>query len=158
LPNITPPPPPLKKPVPLSEENNNNEEHNDSKEEKFNEEIRAELLDQQKNSSWSKLLEPEELVLHNAMVWKKKGLFSKKRLMILTDKPRLFYVDADKMAFKGEIPWSVDELAVEIKNPKKFTITVPTRVYYLEDISGNACQWGEKITELQRHQVRRNKM
>jgi len=154
---LTPPTELTKEPTP-PEENNNKQENNTSKEERINEEIRAELLEQQKNSSWSRLLEPEELVTHNAMVWKKKGLFSKKRLMILTDKPRLFYVDADKMAFKGEIPWSVDELTVEIKNPKRFTISVPNRVYYLEDISANACEWGQKIADLQRQQVRRNKM
>ena len=33
------------------------------------------------------------------------GLFSKRRQMILTDVPRLYYVDPLDMTLKGEIPW-----------------------------------------------------
>ena len=40
------------------------------------------------------------------MVWKRKGLFSKHRMLILTDKPRLIYVDPATMVLKGEIPWA----------------------------------------------------
>jgi hypothetical protein len=35
-------------------------------------------------------------------------MFSRKRQLILTDRPRLFYVDPDSMSFKGEIPWTYD--------------------------------------------------
>ena len=33
------------------------------------------------------------------------GLFSKRRQLILTDAPRLYYVDPVAMELKGEIPW-----------------------------------------------------
>ena len=36
------------------------------------------------------------------------GLFSKKRQLILTDHPRLLYVDPDTMEYKGEIPWTAE--------------------------------------------------
>ena len=35
------------------------------------------------------------------------GLFAKRRQLILTDAPRLYYVDPAAMELKGEIPWSV---------------------------------------------------
>ena len=34
------------------------------------------------------------------------GLFSKRRQLVLTDKPRLFYLDPESMEVKGEIPWT----------------------------------------------------
>ncbi|RYH28490.1 hypothetical protein EON65_11995 [archaeon] len=34
------------------------------------------------------------------------GLFSKRRQLILTDAPRLIYVDPTSMELKGEIPWT----------------------------------------------------
>jgi 3-phosphoinositide dependent protein kinase-1 len=37
------------------------------------------------------------------------GLFSKKRQLILTDAPRLLYVDPDTMEYKGEIPWTREQ-------------------------------------------------
>ena len=33
------------------------------------------------------------------------GLFSKRRQLILTDAPRLYYIDPVAMELKGEIPW-----------------------------------------------------
>lgn len=35
-------------------------------------------------------------------------MFSKKRQLVLTDRPRLFYIDPDSMDLKGEIPWTME--------------------------------------------------
>ena len=55
-----------------------------------------------------------------------KGLFAKRRQLILTDAPRLYYIDPVAMELKGEIPWS-EALKVEQKNWKTFFVhTVST--------------------------------
>lgn len=52
---------------------------------------------------------------------KRKGLFAKRRQLILTDLPRLIYIDDEKMIQKGEIPWS-DSLRPEFKNKRNFFV------------------------------------
>jgi len=55
------------------------------------------------------------------LVDKRKGLFAKRRQLILTDRPRLIYIDEEKMIQKGEIPWS-DALKPEYKNKRNFFV------------------------------------
>ena len=57
-------------------------------------------------TDWMHHLVREEKQIFTGLVWKRKGLFSKKRRLVLTDAPRLFYVDPDSMEMKGEIPWT----------------------------------------------------
>ena len=38
-----------------------------------------------------------ELILKTGIVWKRKGFFAKKRQLILTDFPRLIYLDDEKV-------------------------------------------------------------
>jgi 3-phosphoinositide dependent protein kinase-1 len=65
-------------------------------------------------------------------------------MLILTDAPRLYYVDPMAMELKGEIPWS-EALQVEQKNWKIFFVHTPNRTYYLEDPTGNSQAWSEAI-------------
>merc|ERR1719265_1493345 len=51
---------------------------------------------QKQKSKWVGFLFPNELIIYSSTVLKKKGLFSKKRQLILTDFPRLIYVDIAK--------------------------------------------------------------
>src|SRR5579883_1580783 len=62
-----------------------------------------------------------ELILRAGPINKRKGFFSKRRLLILTDFPRLIYVDQEKMSQKGEIYWN-PRMVVELKNKKNFFI------------------------------------
>lgn len=68
---------------------------------------------------------PNELIVHMGLVVKRVGLSSKKRQLILTDAPRLIYIDPNSMVQKGEIPWS-DQVRPEVKSDRQFLVhTVP---------------------------------
>ena len=58
---------------------------------------RTKLLEQQeKNNEFHKFVEGN-LILKQGFLDKKKGLWSRKRMFLLTEGPRLFYVDAREM-------------------------------------------------------------
>ncbi|KAI9179624.1 serine/threonine protein kinase [Blastocladiella emersonii ATCC 22665] len=106
---------------------------------------RAAALEEQKRTSpWQMFLRGSELIVRGGFVHKRKGLFAKKRYLILTDAPRLVYIDADKMVVKGEIPWSMRTIP-ELKSPKHFFIHTPGRTYYLECCSNDAKGWMDAL-------------
>ena len=49
------------------------------------------------------------------------GMLSKRRQLVLTDSPRLFYIDPQSLAVMGEIPWSKD-LKPQYKSNKLFFV------------------------------------
>lgn len=49
------------------------------------------------------------------------GLFARRRQLLLTEGPHLYYVDPVNKVLKGEIPWS-PELRPEAKNFKTFFV------------------------------------
>ena len=75
-----------------------------------------------------------------------RGLFPKRRLLILTDKPRLLYADPVKETLMGEIPWT-SKLKVDIKGEKQFHVITPNRTFVLEELIDTAETWKEKIHE-----------
>jgi len=70
-------------------------------------------------------------------------------MLILTDAPRIFYVDPRKMEFKGEIPWDSTNLRVEVKSDVVWRIVIPKRIYDLEDMQKEASRWEEAIAKCQ---------
>jgi hypothetical protein len=54
-------------------------------------------------------------------LYKRRGLFSKRRVFLLTQKPRLLYLDEEKSMQKGEVPLSA-EVKVEMKSKKIFYV------------------------------------
>lgn len=87
------------------------------------------------------------LILKRGHVNKKRGLFSRRRMLLLTLGPHLYYADSDTMTLKGEIPWS-PELRVECKSFKIFFVHTPNRTYYLQDPEGYALEWTKAIEEV----------
>lgn len=81
------------------------------------------------------LLAENEQVLYEGNIVKRRRIFSvKKRRLVLTNKPRLFYVDMGTKQIKGEVPLSKD-LKVVLEKGTKWKIQVPGRVY---DLSSEA--------------------
>lgn len=60
-------------------------------------------------------MEADEVILESGLVWKRKGRSVKKRQLILTNKPRIIYIDPKKMIQKGVIPWTPN-IRPEVKN------------------------------------------
>jgi len=107
---------------------------------------REQKLEEQSKTPWAKFLVPGELIIHMGLVVKRVGFSSKTRQLILTDTPRLLYIDAVKMVQKGEILWNA-ALRPELKSDRLFYIHVPGRTYNLEDISLGAARWVEAINK-----------
>uniref|UniRef100_A0A8C9T4U1 3-phosphoinositide-dependent protein kinase 1 n=1 Tax=Scleropages formosus TaxID=113540 RepID=A0A8C9T4U1_SCLFO len=95
------------------------------------------------------------LILKMGPVDKRKGLFARRRQLLLTEGPHLYYVDPVNKVLKGEIPWS-PELRPEAKNFKTFFVHTPNRTYYLMDPSGNADKWCKKIQEVWRKKYQKH--
>ncbi|KAL0210444.1 hypothetical protein RCL1_004880 [Eukaryota sp. TZLM3-RCL] len=108
------------------------------------------------DNRWKYFLNEGECVIFTGLIKKRTRITPwKTRRLVLTDKPRLFYVDVGRMEVRGEIPWSfsVDELTVVIPTSSKaqfFRIDIPKRKYILEAIDGNSgYTWQSKILSLQ---------
>ena len=92
-------------------------------------------------------MEKGECFVKVGTVNKKRKMTNKKRVLILTDTPRLFYVDPKDNTLKGTIELDKDT-QVQLTNGvgKGFRVTVPGRTFKLEDTQdNNAMDWLEKI-------------
>ncbi|KAI4903361.1 hypothetical protein NFI96_010767 [Prochilodus magdalenae] len=115
----------------------------------FSSEEKQLLLQKQTSGNpWHQFVE-NNLILKMGPVDKRKGLFARRRQLLLTEGPHLYYVDPVNKVLKGEIPWS-PELRPEAKNFKTFFVHTPNRTYYLMDPNGHADKWCEKIQEVWR--------
>ncbi|XP_039963963.1 3-phosphoinositide-dependent protein kinase 1 isoform X1 [Bactrocera tryoni] len=103
-------------------------------------------LEQQKSDKWH-VFADNEVILKKGYINKRKGLFARKRMLLLTTGPRLIYIDPVQMVKKGEIPWSA-ELRVEPKNFKIFFVHTPNRTYYLDDPDGYSLEWVDSIERM----------
>lgn len=79
------------------------------------EEERQKQIRAQERQEWASFLLDTEAILVSGLIYKRRKLSIKKRFMILTDTPRLIYIDPKTRELKGEVPWS-RKLTVEVKN------------------------------------------
>ncbi|KAI8126113.1 3-phosphoinositide-dependent protein kinase 1 [Lucilia cuprina] len=103
-------------------------------------------LELQKADKWHPFAEGE-VILKKGFINKRKGLFARRRMFLLTTGPRLIYIDPVQMVKKGEIPWS-PELRAEAKNFKIFFVHTPNRTYYLDDPEGFGLEWVAAIEKM----------
>ncbi|GAB2227637.1 hypothetical protein Droror1_Dr00009464 [Drosera rotundifolia] len=103
------------------------------------------------DSKWQQFLDPDESVLMISMVKKMQKLTSKKVQLILTNKPKLIYVDPSKLLVKGNLIWSdnPNDLSIQVSSPSQFKICTPKKVISFEDPKQRAWQWKKVIGELQ---------
>ena len=89
----------------------------------------------------------DEFPLLSALIWKRKGWSHKERRLILTSKPRLFYLD-ENGKYKGTIPWtSVDQISASKVSATQFDVAqgLSDRVYHFTDKAQGADPWVELI-------------
>lgn len=91
-------------------------------------ELELKMAHQRKNNLWHTFTNGN-LILKQGLVDKRKGLFSKRRMLLLTTGPHLYYIDPVNMQLKGEIPFS-SELRSEPKNFKIFFVHTVSGQYY----------------------------
>lgn len=103
------------------------------------------------DSKWQQFLDEGESVLMISMVKKLNTLSSKKVQLILTDKPRLFYVDPAKLMIKGNIIWSKNptDLSIQATSNSHFKICTPKKIMSFEDSKQRAWHWKKAIEGLQ---------
>eukprot|EP00010_Vexillifera_abyssalis_P005503 CAMPEP_0201554656 /NCGR_PEP_ID=MMETSP0173_2-20130828/42982_1 /ASSEMBLY_ACC=CAM_ASM_000268 /TAXON_ID=218659 /ORGANISM="Vexillifera sp., Strain DIVA3 564/2" /LENGTH=445 /DNA_ID=CAMNT_0047966031 /DNA_START=29 /DNA_END=1362 /DNA_ORIENTATION=+ len=100
--------------------------------------------DQKATEKWAKHLNKNEHVLKAGMVLKSRKMSVKKRQLLLTDTPRLIYIDTRADETRGQIAFSAG-MRPEVKNNKVFYIKTSSRKWILEDCNKNAQLWVSAI-------------
>lgn len=72
----------------------------------------------------------DTLILKSGLIDKKKGLFARRRMFLLTQNGRLIYVDPVRKILKGEVPIS-REVKTEAKNFRTFFVHTVSQIVYL---------------------------
>lgn len=109
-------------------------------------------LEAQKSDKWHVFAEGE-VILKKGFVNKRKGLFARRRMLLLTTGPHLIYIDPVQMVKKGEIPWS-PELRAEAKNFKIFFVhTVSWLALWEEMYYVFWNDWGTEIRLKEDHEA-----
>lgn len=96
------------------------------------------------------ILENEKVLLF-ASVWKRKGWSYKRRILILTSKPRLIYVSKKDGSFKGSVPWTNTQAVTAYKMTQtKFDVELfdKSRRFHFNDEEGGADRWVHAVNEM----------
>eukprot|EP01059_Diplonema_ambulator_P010269 TRINITY_DN20285_c0_g1_i1.p1 TRINITY_DN20285_c0_g1~~TRINITY_DN20285_c0_g1_i1.p1 ORF type:complete len:401 (+),score=121.58 TRINITY_DN20285_c0_g1_i1:52-1254(+) len=108
-------------------------------------------VDRDHSSDWAKfLLEGEEVIYASEVIKTRHLVSKKKRNLILTNYPRLFYVEGpDAHGIKDHVEWT-DDISATASSAKEFKVITKSRTYLFEDIEGHAHLWTSKINQMAR--------
>jgi hypothetical protein len=93
------------------------------------------------------LLIEDESIIYQGMVKKKKFFNQKVRLMVATNRPRLFYVDIEKQVIKSIVNLSSDMELIRVTQVH-FFLQVPGKRYNLTTDSNDVNLWEAAIRSL----------
>ncbi|CAI2355564.1 unnamed protein product [Caenorhabditis sp. 36 PRJEB53466] len=105
---------------------------------------REDKLEKQRTTNIFHIFTNNLLILKQGYLEKKRGLFARRRMFLLTEGPHLLYIDVPNMVLKGEVPWTPC-MQVEVKTFGTFFIHTPNRVYYLFDAEKKSEEWCKAI-------------
>lgn len=95
----------------------------------------------------SKDVRKNHRVLMEGVVKKKAGWIYKRRLLIITEEPKITYYEPTRRELRGQIAISQD-LRGEVKNKIDFHIVTPKRTYYFKVINDDPHKWVKAVAEL----------
>eukprot|EP01035_Chromulina_nebulosa_P017944 gene17944-23568_t len=102
-------------------------------------------------SQYLKHIFPDEFIVLYGIISKRKGWSYKQRMLILTSKPRLFYLKTSQsMRYKGSITWTLTSpINVYKLDEYRFDIELfdKSRTYHITDKSGSD-RWVETLSSL----------
>lgn len=100
---------------------------------------------------WEAFLLKGEAVVYSSKIVKERYALlptsAKQRLLVLTDFPRLFYVEPESLTIKGQVPWS-DQVFAAADSEEKFVVHTPGREYVFVDAEKRASLWVSRINDL----------
>ena len=91
------------------------------------EEYTTKMKDQIENNKFHPFVE-DNLILRQGLIDKRKGLFARRRMFLLTTGPHLYYVDPANMQLKGEVPFT-SQMQCEVKTYRNFYIHTVSFIY-----------------------------
>lgn len=98
----------------------------------------------------SKGITTKSRIIFEGVVKKKAGWIYKKRLLIISEEPKISYYEPTRKEFRGEIAIS-PQLRGEVKNKIDFHIITPKRTYYFKVINETTPdKWVKAVAELVR--------
>ena len=86
-------------------------------------------------------------VIMEGVVKKKAGWIYKRRLLVITEEPKITYWEPTRKEFRGEIAIS-PQLRGEVRNRIDFHIITPKRTYYFKVINDTPERWVKAVAEL----------